>query len=275
MTTTFRLRRQRAIITTLVLAAALYLGHGVLRIAFYPLTICTGALLFVLIILLTLFNARKKLPFLPLLKASTWMQFHAYAGWLSVFVFLLHLDWQWPHGTLNQILAALFVIVAGSGVFGMILSRTLPQRLTRSGEPIVFERIPGLSHRLLEHSDALVLKAEETTASTSVSDFYYKHLRAYLTSRPNCFLFLLGKDRAHVRITTEFKAFQRYLNEQERAIAAELADIIEAKRDLDTQYSGIFLLKSWLFIHIPLTYSLVILGVVHACIALSYTVSLW
>ncbi len=257
-----------------MLVAALYIGHVVLRIAFYPLTICTGVLLFALIVLLTLFNARKKLPFLPLLKASTWMQFHAYAGWLSVFVFLLHLDWQWPHGTMNQILAALFVIVAGSGVFGLILSRTLPPRLTRSGEPIVFERIPGLSHRLLEHTDALVLKAEETTASTSVSDFYGKHLRAYLTSRPNWFMFLLGKNRGHVRITAEFKAFQRYLNEQEHAIAAELADIIEAKRDLDTQYAGMFLLKAWLFIHIPLTYSLVILGVVHACIAFSYTASL-
>ncbi|MFA6960567.1 MAG: hypothetical protein WC205_07455 [Opitutaceae bacterium] len=273
--TTFSLRRQRSIITLVVIILALLAGHLALQVAFYPLAICSGFLLFALIILLTLFNARKKLPFLPLLKASHWLQFHAYAGWLSVVVFLLHIDWRIPHGTLEQILAAVFVVVAGSGIFGMILSRMLPPRITRSGDPIIFERIPGLRRRLLEHTDALVLKAEETTGSTSLADFYGKHLRRYLDHQPAWFLAMRNLDRRNSSISTELKSIQRYLNADELAVSAELADIIEAKRDLDFQYSAQRLLKTWLFIHIPLTYSLLILGVVHACIALSYSSSAW
>ena len=43
----------------------------------------TGWLLLALVLGLTFFNARKKLPFLPLLSASTWLQAHIYLGWLA------------------------------------------------------------------------------------------------------------------------------------------------------------------------------------------------
>lgn len=272
---TFRLRRQRSVALLLLMVAALYVGHLALKIAFYPLALLTGGLLLALVVALALFNARKKLPFLPLLKASAWMQFHAYAGWLSVFVFLLHIDWRWPRGALDQTLAAVFVVVAGSGVLGLLLSRVLPPRLTRSGEPLVFERIPGLRRRLLDRTDALVLKAEEGTGSTSLADFHGAHLRPYLESRPRWLSSLIDKDVRHAKVVGELRSIKRYLTPAELEISDELADIAEAKRNLDFQYSGQRLLKLWLFVHIPLTYSLIILGVVHACIAISYTVSLW
>jgi hypothetical protein len=228
-----------------------------------------------LILLLTLFNARKKLPFLSLLKASHWMKFHAYAGWLSVMIFLLHVDWHVPHGALQQVLAVVFGIVSVSGVAGLILSRVLPSRITRSGEPLIFERIPGLRARLQDHTDALVLKAEASTASTSLADFHAKHLRPYLAECPSWFLSLNGEDRRHTRIVACFGSIKRYLSPDELTLAQELAEIIEAKRNLDYQYTAQRLLKTWLFIHIPFTYSLIILALVHACIALSYSASVW
>lgn len=271
----FRLRRQRSIAITAGLVAALWVAHVALRLAFFPVALITGGVLLALVLLLTLFNARKKLPFLPLLKASVWMQFHAYAGWLSVFVFLLHVGWHWPQGALDQVLAAVFVVVAGSGVLGLLLSRTLPPRLTASGDPLVYERIPGLSRRLLEHTDERICASEEATGSTTLADFHRSRLRPYLESRPGWFAILVGQDRRDTRILAELKSTGRYLSPDEQPLAAELADIIEAKRDLDFQYSGQRLLKTWLFVHIPLTYSLIILAVVHACIAISHTSSLW
>ena len=44
----------------------------------------TGLALFAVILFLTLFNARKKIPFLPVLKASTWMQLHIYIGFFTL-----------------------------------------------------------------------------------------------------------------------------------------------------------------------------------------------
>jgi hypothetical protein len=265
-------RRLAAGLGLATFAAALIFLHGILRVAMLPAGLYTGAILYALVIVLTLFNARKKFPFLPLWRASTWMQFHIYTGWLTVLVFLLHTNWSWPHGTMEQILEVLFILVALSGVFGLLISRWLPSRMTRSGEPIVYERIPALRLQLREHVEARVRHGEETTASSSLSDFYVAHLRAYLDRKPGWWLALTGVDPVLLQVHNELKALQRYLNPDEQAIARELDDCLEAKRDLDYQYAGNRLLKLWLFVHIPLTYSLIILGLVHGCLALRYTI---
>ena len=57
---------------------------------------------------------------------------------------------------------------------------------------------------------------------------------------------------------------------REKEVAAELREWIEAKRNLDTQLFGQRLLKLWLFIHIPASFSLLLLGLVHGLIALRY-----
>ncbi|HXC01353.1 MAG TPA: hypothetical protein VNU49_01790 [Opitutaceae bacterium] len=265
-------RRLAAGLGLAVFAAALIFLHGVLRVALQPAGLDTGLILYALIVALTLFNARKKFPFLPLLRASTWMQFHVYTGWLAVLVFLLHTNWSWPHGTMEQILEVLFILVALSGVFGLLISRWLPARMTRSGEPIIYERIPALRIQLREHVEARVRHGEETTASSSLSDFYVRHLRAYLNRKPGWWLALAGVDPMLLQVRTELQALERYLNPDEQAIARELEECIEAKRDLDYQYAGNRLLKLWLFVHIPLSYSLIILGLVHGCLAIRYTI---
>ena len=47
-------------------------------------------------------------------------------------------------------------LVVASGAFGLWLSRWLPPRLTRSGESLVFERIPMLRHRLVTEAEDIV-----------------------------------------------------------------------------------------------------------------------
>ena len=51
--------------------------------AMLRLSFLTGWILFALILALTFYNGRKKLPFLPLLSSETWLQFHIYAGLLT------------------------------------------------------------------------------------------------------------------------------------------------------------------------------------------------
>ena len=50
----------------------------------------------------------------------------------------------------------------------------------------------------------------------------------------------------------------------------ELRELVVEKRNLDYQNASQKLLKLWLFIHIPFTYSLLILAVAHGALALSY-----
>ena len=268
---TFHVRRWVFSLTTLAaglaLGAAWWLGRNALR----PVGLYSGWLLLGLVFGLAYFNARKKLPFLPLLDASTWLQFHIYAGWLAVLVFLLHTGARLPGGLLEGLLWSGFVLVAVSGAFGLWLSRWLPPRLARSGESLVFERIPMLRHRLETEARALVRQADAETKSTTLADFYLRLLAAYFAHRPALLAPLAGDDARHHHVVGELAALRRFLNQREMAIADQLGELLEAKRNLDVQFAGQRLLKLWLFAHIPLTYGLLVLTGAHVWLVLHYS----
>jgi hypothetical protein len=252
--------------TVSVLAIACELGRMALR----PSAVYSGLLLLALVLVLTFFNVRKKLPFLPLLRASTWMQVHIYLGWISVAAFLLHTGGRVPDGRLEVLLALVFLGVAASGAFGLWISRRLPARIARSGENLVFERIPAMRRQLHLDAKALVRAAETEAESSTLGDFYTRELHRYFLYVPPLLSPLVGSDVVHHRVGRELAALLRYLDKREAEFAGRLAAILEAKRNLDFQYASQRLLKLWLFVHIPLTYGLLVLAAAHIWLALHY-----
>ena len=267
----FLTRRWYLSLLTVGLGLALTLAWLLGRIALLPVAVYSGWLLLALVLLLTFFNARKKLPFLPLLSASTWMQAHIYLGWLACFVFVLHTGVRIPDGGLERLLAAAFWGVAASGAFGLWLSRWLPPRLVRSGESLVYERIPVLRHKLAVEVRELVRRAETETQSSTLPDLYLRVLHAYFLRVPTLLTPMTGDEREFHRVKLELESSRRYLSEVEQDLAGQLADMIEAKRNLDSQHAGQRLLKLWLFIHIPLTYGLLVMVAAHVWLALHYS----
>jgi len=252
-------------------AAALVVAAHVLRAALLPAALWTGTLLYALVVALALFNARKKLPFLPLTRAATWLQFHVYVGWLAVLLFFLHAGLHWPHGSLTQVLAVVFMFVAVSGAFGLALTRWLPGRLTRSGEPLTYERIPEIRKEIRGKVEALVAAADRESESSTLGDFYVNHLLDYVNWRPGILATPFGDQPQHREIVGTLSSLVRYFNPRECVLAAELREWIDAKSNLDNQLVGQRLLKLWLFLHIPASCSLILLGLVHGIIALRYS----
>ena len=268
---TFRARRWLLSLISLVFSLGLVLAWQLGRVALLPVAVYSGWLLLGLVLVLTFFNARKKLPFLPLLSASAWMQAHIYLGWLGCLVFVLHTGVRLPDGRLEVLLSAVFALVAASGALGLWLSRWLPPRLVRSGESLVYERIPGLRQQLAEEVRELVRRAEIETQSSTLADLYLRVLHAYFLRVPPLLAPLTGDDREFHRAKQELELARRYLNPAEQSLAGELADLIEAKRNLDLQHAGQRLLKLWLFGHIPLTYGMLVLTAAHVWLALHYS----
>ena len=107
---TFFSRRHRGLalfLLTALAGGACWIINDALTVQLHRAKVFSGCTLLALLLLLTLFSARKKLPFLPLLKASTWMQIHIFAGLLSVLLFCLHLHGRIPQGALESTLALL------------------------------------------------------------------------------------------------------------------------------------------------------------------------
>lgn len=264
-------RRRLVNFTVLLVSVCLLLVIcRALETALRPVAIYTGLLLLLVLICLTLFNARKKLPFLPLVKTSTWLQAHIYVGLFSVVLFLVHTGFRIPLGVLEIILAAVFVIVSLSGIIGIFLSRWLPPLITLSGESIIYEQIPAFRHQIQKEAEELVMKSEREFESSSLSEFYVDVLRPYLRRKFSVFLIIGGARKHQRRVESQMKNLHRYLADIELPVLNQLRELVDIKRNLDYQYSAQRALKLWLFIHIPFTYSLLLLAVAHGLLALNF-----
>lgn len=226
----------------------------------------SGFALLAVCLLLTLFNARKKLPFIPALSGAVWLQFHIYAGFFSGVLFLIHICFRLPTGIFEWALALVFSSVFVSGLLGLWISRRLPRRLTRRGEQVIFERIPALRLELMHRAEAVVERGVEESGARSVADFYERELRPFFLGTRNFFEHCLHSNAPRHRVLSRMSAFERYVGSGEREVLAELRTLAEQKDDLDYQHAGQLLLKTWLFVHIPLTFSLLVLAAVHVAL---------
>src|SRR6266850_7245526 len=229
----------------------------------------TGWVLLGAIILLAVYNARKKLPFLPLGSSESWLQIHIYAGFFTVVLFLIHLNFRVPTGWFEGTLAWLYLLVTGSGVAGLILSRVLPRRLATRGGEVIYERIPALRHSLRQVAEALALGGE--MKSPAIAEFYARQLSGFLAGPGNFWPHLLESRRPLNAIMTELEEFRCYLNESERATLEKLRDIVRRKDGLDYHHALQRTLKLWLFVHLPLTYSLMMFSLLHVVLVFAFS----
>lgn len=251
----------------LIACAVLWLTDRVLTINLRQPALVSGLILLILVLALALFNARKKLPGLPLLPARYWLHFHTHAGLVSSFLFFLHVSGRLPSGWLETTLAILFTAVSISGIAGLALSRWLPSRLTVYGENLIFERIPALRENVRRDVEDLVASSTQQSGSSTIADFYQDKLQRYFSRPRSLGSHIVGSRTPLHNLLGEVDALNRYLNADERSVMDQITDRIHAKDNLDYQRATQGLLKVWLFIHIPLTYALIAFSLAHGLLA--------
>ncbi len=64
---------------------------------------------------------------------------------------------------------------------------------------------------------------------------------------------------------------ERYLNPKEREYSERLRALVRKKHELDYHYALQATLKGWLFVHIPLTYGLLILAAIHTVLVHAFS----
>ena len=230
----------------------------------------TGYVLYAAVGVLALYNLRKKLPGLPLGTSAGWLQLHIYIAIGSVAVFALHAGARLPNGPLELALAVVYLATVASGVWGLYLSRTIPAQLTRTGEQFVYERIPALRRQVRDRAQGMLQEAVATSGATTLSDFYAAYLYDFL-DRPRSLRYLLRPTTGwRKRLLRKMHDLRRYLNSDEQQACEKLFQIVRTKDDLDFHESRQRLLKLWLFGHLALTYSLVLLATLHGVVALAF-----
>ena len=227
----------------------------------------TGYLLFAVIVFLALYHLRKKLPILPWTTSAGWLQLHVYVGLASAVLFGLHVSWRIPSGVLEVVLATLYAATFASGLVGLYWTRTLPPKLARVSEEVIFERIPILRAQLRDRAQSVVIRMVRSAGATTLGEFYGERLHPFF-ERPRGFGYLLRpNNRQRRRLLAELTEVSRYLSEAEQETCEQLFALVRRCDDLDYHAALQWRLKAWLFVHIALTYPLLAVASVHGWLA--------
>jgi hypothetical protein len=264
--------RRQLIFGMLVLLAAsvsALWAHVVFHRKLPDYSFLSGWVLLAAMFVLTIYNVRKKLPFLPLGTSESWLQVHIYLGFFTVLLFLIHLDFRLPHGWFEVVLAWLFALVSGSGVFGLFLSRFLPRRLAIRGGEVLYEKIPMALQALRSEAEELALGIG--AKSPVIADFYRRRLAGFFAGPRNFWRHLVESRRPLHALLSEATDLRRTSSETERATLERIETLVLQKDGLDYHRSLQLALKLWLFVHIPLTYGLLIFTAAHVIFAFGFS----
>jgi hypothetical protein len=217
-----------------------------------------------------LLAGRKKVPVWRLGRAQTWMRGHLWLGLLSLPIIFFHAGFRFG-GPLTTVLMVLVIIVVASGIFGALLQHYMPNMMTvQVPSETIFEQIDHVRAQLVADSGELVAAADSAAASEDaigpLSSFYQREMRPFLESHGARHQLLSNRDRAH----STFEGLRMLLPAEVHEATKRLEQICEEERQLRRQSLLHHWLHGWLMLHIPLSFALLLLGCVHAIMALRY-----
>ena len=256
---------------------------------------------FGLMIFAGLLSLRKKFPIWRIGRAATWMRGHLWLGVLSFPLILMHGGFHFG-GTLTRVLMWMFVVVFVSGILGVGLQHYLPRIQTeRLPMETIYEQIDRVRSQLAQEArkmaeqtgaalggdvtlasqqqravaasaganwDVTVASglAADEKAGVELMQFYRGQIEPYLEKAGARRLALADGGRAGAM----FRQMRILLPPGLHGAIDNLENICEEKRQLDQQSRMHKLLHGWLLVHVPLSYAVLLLGAIHAVMALRY-----
>jgi hypothetical protein len=246
-----------------------------------------GSTGFAYMIFAALLGARKRVPVYRFGRAQTWMRGHLWLGLLSLPIILFHSGFRYGHG-LTAWLMTLLIIVVASGVFGAAVQHYMPRVMTREVTmETIYEEIGHVRAQLLQEAEELIEQAtggEKKAAAEGVNpdssapaiavmnetaplrNFYEQELKPFL-GNPGARGSALA-DAAKAR--SAFAQLRTLVPASLHTAIEDLEGICEEERQLTLQSQLHLWLHGWLLLHIPLSLALILLGAIHAVMALRY-----
>ena len=263
-----------------------------------PEGLVLGVAGFAMMLFALLLGARKRVRTMRLGRAYWWVQGHVWLGLLSFPVIILHGGFKpnfWG-GPLTQVIMWIFVAVWVSGIVGLILQQIMPTRLLNHVPmETIYEQVDHIIAQLRAEADGIVKGVREKTAEQAyeleavpagaatavatartatgtdaeakLATFYEAQVKPVLGDRMPAGA-MLRSERAAAQ------AFSQLRDTMPPALKKpvdDLAEIVEERRQLARQKQLHHVLHGWLFVHVPLSYGLMVLATVHAVQALRFT----
>jgi hypothetical protein len=211
--------------------------------------------------------------------AARWRKFHIFVGYLLIAAFISHSDFSLPDTGFEWALWAGFVLVTLSGIFGTYLAWSLRVKHAID-ERIGYDRIASRRAELAREIHAAVAKTEPAPVAIAlptppydawIMDLYTTHLRDFFQGQRNFAAHLIGSQRPLKQLTDEIDNLASYVDRPSQEKLAFIKNLVVEKDRLDFARVYLGLSKGWLFVHVPLTYSLTVLTVLHILVVYAFS----
>lgn len=263
-------RRVRNFVILGVVASIVLFALTVIDYALDIQQFYSGWLMVALITSLLMFYVKKRLSILPLGKSANWAQWHYYTGLLLLIVFVKHVDFSIPSGTVELSLFILFAIVICTGAGGALFNRVYAKRLASLEEEVIFERITQHRQELKCEVESLLVDVVEKTKSDTLSKYYLKHLTCFFDRPRHVLSHLIGSGYATLGIQNGLERQMRYLNSHEVECALALKKLIRKKDLLDRHFALQGFLKYWGVLHLPIALLMSCLIILHVILVYAF-----
>jgi hypothetical protein len=237
-------------------------------------------------------------------KTQFWMRGHIWLGTLALPLAWFHGGFR-HGGTLTSLLMWVFYIVILSGIIGALLQHFLPRQLTRLvSTEVAYDQIPQVLQELGSEADTIVstwcgpldgdgggggggggaaaapeakravaraggggvmVAAEPVAGSVKLKDFYLEHIRPLLAAKS--LGMVLDARRSNVLFTQQ----RLLLPEPLHPPLAELRRICDRRHEVLRQRRIQRWMYGWLVIHVPASFAMIVLVIIHAVYALRYS----
>jgi hypothetical protein len=211
--------------------------------------------------------------------AARWQKFHIFNGYLVIAAFISHSDFSLPDTGLEWALCAGFLLVTLSGIFGTYVAWSLQAR-HGIDERIGYDLISARRAELARDLHAAVTRTEPAAAALAlpappydawILELYTTDLRDFFQGQRNFCAHLIGSQRPLRGLTDEIDSLSRYVDQPSREKLAAIRNLVVEKDRLDFARVYLGLTKGWLFVHVPVTYSLIVLTLLHIVVVYSFS----
>lgn len=218
--------------------------------------------------------------------AARWRKIHIFIGYLLFAAFISHSDFSLPDTGFEWALWAGFLLVTLSGILGTYLAWSLKARHGLD-ERISYDGIPTRRAELARDVHAAVVEPDPAAAQIAlpglpglphdawILDLYANHLRDFFQGPRNFTAHLIGSKRPLRRLTDEIDSLFPYVDQPSQEKLAGIKSLVIEKDRLDFARVYLGLSKAWLFVHVPITYGLIVLTVLHILVVYAFSSGNW
>jgi hypothetical protein len=251
-----------------------------------------GIIGFGMMIFAGLLSMRKKFRVARIGRAKTWMKGHLWLGFLAYPLILFHAAFRLG-GSLTTAMMIIFTFVFVSGIAGAALQHYMPMKMTHDVPmETIYDQIDSVMGQLVREAADIMSHLVPALEAVPVTDvvgertitlhaaarevdskdlqplrtLYEEKLLPYLLQRGSARLELANPQVSD----TIFEQVRKMSPTAIDPFVDDLQSICDEKRQLDKQSRMHRILHGWLFVHIPLSWALLVMGMVHAVIALRY-----